>query len=168
MSDEFPGSLVLDPVALSSLGLLVLNDHFLKEHFGGSVTGKLSDAAGIVLFPVLLLSSYEVARRVLRRRTWLVRSRGLVASVVATGAVFALAKLWAPATAFYRIGTGVTEWPAYLAKSLAGGTGVPGIPSAHLVRDPTDLAVLPLLALPLWIGLRRINRITFRDSATDH
>ncbi len=168
VSDEFPGSLIIHPVALLSLALLLLNDHYLKEHFGGPVTGKLSDAAGIVFFPVLLVSLCEVVRRIVSRRNWVVWSLGLVICVVATGLMFALAKLWAPATAFYRAGTGVAEWPAYVVTSLFRGSGFPGLPSAHLVRDPTDLAVLPLLVLPLWIGLRRIDRISSRDSATHH
>lgn len=166
VSDEFPGSLALHPVALTSLVLLVINDHFLKEHFGGAVTGKLSDAAGIVFFPILLVSLAELGQRLTFCRAWLVQEKGLAVCVVATGTVFALAKVWAPATGFYRVGTGVAEWPFYAVKSLIHGGGLPGLPAAHLVRDWTDLLVLPLLLVPLWIGLRRIRRVRATDSAT--
>ena len=51
----------MDPVVLVALGVLLLNDHMLKEQHGNWWTGKLSDVAGMVLFPVLLVAVFETA-----------------------------------------------------------------------------------------------------------
>jgi hypothetical protein len=41
------------PLWWGALGLLVVNDHVLKDAVGGWVTGKLSDLAGLIVAPVL-------------------------------------------------------------------------------------------------------------------
>jgi hypothetical protein len=166
VSDEFPGSLVLHPVALSSIALLVLNDHYVKEHYRGLVPGKLSDAAGIVLFPLLIVAICEVSRRLLRLTPWYVGKFGCAASVVATGVVFALVKTWPPASDFYRWGTGVAEWPVYEFRGAVNGHALVGLPSAHLIRDHSDLLVLPLLLLPLWVCSRRLQKLGATAPAT--
>jgi len=61
------GDLVVHPVAITSLALLVLNDRVLKERYGNAITGKLSDVAGIIFFPLLLISLAEVVRKVIRK-----------------------------------------------------------------------------------------------------
>ncbi len=50
---------LLHPVSLASMALLGLNDHVLKGLFPGLITGKLSDFAGLVFFPLVL----EIALR---------------------------------------------------------------------------------------------------------
>jgi hypothetical protein len=165
MPDSFPGDLVLHPLSLASLVLLIVNDHFLKEHYGGPLTGKLSDIGGLVFFPVLLVSAIEVVRFAVGRRPWRLLIRGLTACVIATGSVFTLAKTWPPATTFYRLGTGVAEWPVV---ALLHGGGMPRLPTAHLVRDHTDLLLLPLLVIPWWLGKRRIEQIASREPTTLH
>jgi len=40
-----------NPVFLLSIGLLLLNDFYLKQAFGNVITGKLSDFAGLLAFP---------------------------------------------------------------------------------------------------------------------
>ncbi|GAB1819998.1 hypothetical protein [Herbidospora sp. RD11066] len=42
------------PLTVLALVVLVVNDHVLKAAFPGFVTGKLSDMAGLILFPPLL------------------------------------------------------------------------------------------------------------------
>ncbi|WP_198169090.1 hypothetical protein [Herbidospora daliensis] len=42
------------PLTVLALVVLVVNDHVLKHAWPGFVTGKLSDVAGLVLFPALL------------------------------------------------------------------------------------------------------------------
>jgi len=44
---------------LLGLIILVLNDHFLKEYFHNNITGKLSDFAGLYIFPVFLYSIFK-------------------------------------------------------------------------------------------------------------
>ncbi|WP_312824495.1 hypothetical protein [Epilithonimonas sp.] len=46
--------LLCNVIFILSLIILFLNDHFLKLHFHNWFTGKLSDVAGIILFPFLL------------------------------------------------------------------------------------------------------------------
>ena len=50
-----PEAALLHPLWLLSLGVLVLNDHFLKGSglLPGWITGKLSDLAGLIVAPVL-------------------------------------------------------------------------------------------------------------------
>ena len=58
-----PGDLLLNPWALVSVAVILINDHVLKGAFGNTMTGKLSDVAGVFLLPLLLLSVLEVLRR---------------------------------------------------------------------------------------------------------
>ena len=45
---------ILNLVFLVGLLALFLNDHYLKFKFSNGLTGKLSDVAGIIIFPLLL------------------------------------------------------------------------------------------------------------------
>ena len=63
-----PGDLIIHPIAPFSLFVLTLNDRFRKEHYGNVITGTLSDIAGLVFFPLLLISLIEMARKALRRK----------------------------------------------------------------------------------------------------
>ncbi|MEO7094830.1 MAG: hypothetical protein ABI175_16345 [Polyangiales bacterium] len=76
---------LLHPVALAALAVLIVNDRFLKAAWPSWWTGKLSDVAGMMFFPLLLAA--VVGRR--HRR----------ACIVVTMIAFALVKLWPPATA---------------------------------------------------------------------
>lgn len=55
-------SLLLSPGFLVALALLILNDHILKNAFGNTLTGKLSDVAGVVAL-ALFLTSFWPKRR---------------------------------------------------------------------------------------------------------
>ena len=83
-----PTRALLHPAWLAALGVLVLNDHVLKEIAAlAPLAGKLSDFAGLVVAPVLLAALLGVRRR-----------RGLIASAGLVGAVFAAINL-SPAAA---------------------------------------------------------------------
>src|SRR5438045_2459919 len=74
---------LLEPTPLAAIALLLLNDHALKARWPGVVTGKLSDAAGLVFFPLLLrVVVVAVAPRV-------APARALLGCAVATAVVFA-------------------------------------------------------------------------------
>jgi len=95
--------LLLHPVPLGAIVLLVVNDHVLKARGPGFVTGKLSDVAGLVFFPLFLdalpgLRDADPTRRL----------RGCVAVTVV---VFTAVKTWAPATTLYEVGLGLLQWP---------------------------------------------------------
>ncbi|WP_367390060.1 hypothetical protein [Lewinella sp. LCG006] len=54
---------LLNTVFISGLILLLLNDHFLKAQFGNWFTGKLSDFAGLLIFPLFLRFVFPVSAR---------------------------------------------------------------------------------------------------------
>jgi len=47
-------NLIINRIFLPAILLLVLNDHFLKYHYSSWLTGKLSDFAGLLIFPLFL------------------------------------------------------------------------------------------------------------------
>jgi hypothetical protein len=53
--DEAPSNRFLivltRPSVLLAIGLLLLNDHFLKAHYPGVLTGRISDLAGPFFCP---------------------------------------------------------------------------------------------------------------------
>ena len=117
------------PATLSSIAILLLNDHVLKRAMPSLLTGKLSDLAGVFFFPFLLAALLSHAlERWARPRPATV---GLVAMGV-TGAWFALLKVSPVANA----------WTCSLLSALWGGQVV-------LLLDPTDLVALVML-WPAW------------------
>ncbi|MBO9563898.1 MAG: hypothetical protein J7621_14040 [Niastella sp.] len=54
--------LLLNYIVLACLALLLLNDHLFKWEFSNWLTGKLSDAAGIILLPLLLAYLFPAIR----------------------------------------------------------------------------------------------------------
>lgn len=133
--------LLVAPVSLAAIAVLVINDHVLKAAVPGVVTGKLSDVAGMIFFPLLVAAALEQVG---------VRhgARTIVAAAVATGAVFAAVKLWAPAGDAYRVGLAALQWPL---RALVAplGEALPALGRVHLTADPTDLVALPALLVPL-------------------
>ena len=75
LSDEVarhrvPGDLLLHPVALLATALVILNDRVLKPEMPGVVSGKLSDFAGLVYFPLFVVAVLEGLRWLVRRSDW--------------------------------------------------------------------------------------------------
>ncbi|XVV16646.1 hypothetical protein ACQP2X_20425 [Actinoplanes sp. CA-131856] len=115
-------SWLIHPVTVLGLGLLLLNDHYLKAAHPGWLTGKLSDAAGLIMAPALLavlLTPLVKDRRV-----------GLIATVT-VGVGFALVKAWPYATT-----TASDTWSLLLATEFR--------------TDLTDLITLPFLGVAYW------------------
>lgn len=129
-----PGALLLRPAALLALLALALNDHLLKgaaagwdatypaaAALGRWLTGKVSDVAGMYLFPLVLAALGEAAARVSgwapRRRTLAWMASG------STAAIFAAVKVWPGANA-----------------ALARMVG-------PMALDATDLLALPMTLL---------------------
>lgn len=132
-----PGDIVLHPGVLTSIGLFVLNDHVLKESWAGPVTGVLSDVAGLLFFPLLLVAALELLRgRVATTHT-------VAVCVVLTGVLFVSMELVPFAEHALEIGW---DWSRRRV----------GLTSIDLTADPTDLLALPSLAVALWIGRRRL------------
>jgi len=139
-------------VPILAIGVLVVNDQFLKALWPGFVTGKLSDAAGLVFFPFLLTGAWELSRRAIGRPGPATLVVPIVA-IAATGVVFTLVKVAPAAGDVYRIGLAVMQWPFAALGAVVSGASIPAITPVTLAADPTDLAMLPALALPLGIAL---------------
>lgn len=138
------------PVMVLAIALLIVNDHVLKAAMPGLVTGKLSDVAGMMFFPVLLAAAAEQVG--IRRGTVAV----LVAAI-ATGTVFAAIKLSPTAADLYRIGVAAMQWPYHALVAALAGDALPALGRARLVVDPTDLVAL--LALPVPVVLARAHAV---------
>jgi hypothetical protein len=110
---------------------MIVNDHYLKQHYGSWLTGKLSDAAGMVFFPALLA---VLVALLVPRLQW--RSV-VVAATTTTAAGF----VWVKATSM----------GADAASGLLTRVSGPSL----MREDATDLLALPLLALAVWIAMRK-------------
>src|SRR5262245_26623350 len=98
--------------------VLALNDHLLKARFPGFVTGKLSDVAGLVCFPVLLAAAIEKLRP---------GARTMLACALVTGVVFAAVKMWRPANEAYSLALAALQWPVRALASLVRGGAMPAV-----------------------------------------
>jgi hypothetical protein len=146
-----PGDGLLDPVVVAALVVLIVNDHVLKRAAAGTpwavVTGKLSDVAGLLFLPVLVVGVVEFALALRRRyRGPPVRTAVVVAAVVVVA--FGLMKTWAPAADAYRFALGALQWPYFAAVAAARGAPTPPVVPVRHVVDATDLVALPAA---LWV-----------------
>jgi hypothetical protein len=125
------------PICLFAIGLLILNDHFLKNAIPSVITGKLSDFAGLFFFPFLLM--------VFVSRLPFLENFPFVEWISKFSFVFTAAFFTA-------------------VKTTSQVNGVSTIILSHLLRypisivlDPTDLIALTAL-IPAWFLWRRIER----------
>ncbi len=148
---------LLRPTALLAIALLVINDHVLKAQVPGLVTGKLSDVAGLIFFPLLLAALAEQ-----------VGLRGgraaVIAAAIATGLAFAAIKLWAPAADLYRLGLAALQWPFRAIAAAVTDTALPSLGRVQLVQDPTDLLALPALLVSVALAGGARSEQTSRGS----
>ena len=140
-----PGDGILHPVAVAAIALLILNDHVLKQAYPGLITGKLSDFAGLVFFPIFLAGTLEVVASAVRRHPVISRPSLALAASFATAVVFAAIKLWPAANG--------------AASSLLGDLqGLTSLTPGHatpLSLDPTDLIALPCAFVGVFLAARR-------------
>lgn len=146
------GEALLHPIAVLSVAVLLLNDHWLKARFPGFVTGKLSDLAGMVFFPLLLLTLFDAVSRMIRNRSGL-HHRALLLCVAMTGLVFVAVKTTDVGAESFRHLWAIMQWPA---RAIAAHRIVP-IGRVRLVQDTTDLIALPLLVVAYGVGRRAIS-----------
>jgi hypothetical protein len=143
---------LVHPVPVAAIGLLVFNDHVLKAAWPGVLSGKLSDLAGMVFFPLMLQAMAELTDR----REPFRPSRGLlVRCAVLTAGVFAATKLWSPAAEAYRVGLGWLQWPFRQAAALMMGGGWIDPARVQLTQDPTDVIAVPCVLIAVAVGWRR-------------
>ncbi|MFA6032867.1 MAG: hypothetical protein WC889_08220 [Myxococcota bacterium] len=125
------------------MAVLAVNDHYLKIHHPSWITGKLSDFAGMVFFPILLTATASLFLSATRRRA---TPAILAVACAMSGAALTAIKL----SPFFR-GTYLTV--------ISGLHFTGGAHRLQVVADPTDC--LALLVLPLvWLwGARRLSTV---------
>ncbi|NMO18897.1 hypothetical protein HPC49_16590 [Pyxidicoccus fallax] len=145
---------MLHPVVLGAVVLLLLNDHVFKARWPSWWTGKLSDVAGLAMFPVLLQALWEKARARTGREFHPSRAV-LVACVVLTGLCFSAIKVSADAGRAWQWALGTLQWPARAVWALLTGHPTPRVALVAHTVDATDLFTLPALLVALAVGWRR-------------
>ena len=146
------------PLTVFAVLTLFANDHLFKHLWPGFVTGKLSDVAGMIFFPLLAqgLVWMFVPRSQRADRN---HDRLLLALCVATAIVFTLTKTSVLANDAYRITWGVMQWPWRAVRALVHGTALPHVARVVLVRDPSDVLAVPFV-LVAWLYGRRAHAAT--------
>ncbi|WP_244224391.1 hypothetical protein [Corallococcus sicarius] len=160
----FPGSGLLHPVVLGAVALLILNDHVFKARWPSWWTGKLSDVAGLTMFPVLLQALWEQAAS-LRARAFRPSRAVIVVAVLLTGLCFGATKVSVEAGNMWRWALGGVQWPFRVLGAWVAGGRLPSVaPTQHTV-DVTDLFTLPALLIALWLGWRRASVMPPEDAS---
>jgi hypothetical protein len=144
---RLPGSLLLHPVAVAAVALMAFNDHWLKAHHPGWVSGKLSDVAGLVVLPLTMCALAEIAAG----RPLGARWRAGCIAVSALG--YSLVEVWPLAEAAWCWTWGALQWPFRAAWAWAAGQGIPAVARVVATSDWTDLLVLPASAFA-WLPPR--------------
>jgi hypothetical protein len=168
-----PGQLLLHPGALVAIGVIAVNDHVLKPWLGNTVTGKLSDVAGLFVFPLVVLATLEWVRWAIRRVPVATRRQEVgearrhdrrassnqeaVVAVGVTAGGFAAVKLLPVVGTAYVTAIGGVRWVGESAVSLMAGEGVASLASIHLTRDPSDLVALPVLLVSYLVARQSVE-----------
>ncbi len=157
-----PGDLLLHPAAVLSVGVLVVNDRWLKPHLGpelglGVVTGKLSDAAGLAFFPLLMASLLELVRWAARGMgavAWTVTRQELTGVVALTGVGFVAVQVLPAAGDAYAWGLGALRWLPVATAAVLTAAPLPPMPEINHVMDASDTLCVPALWLSYDLGRR--------------
>ena len=145
--DRVPGDVLLHPLALGAIAVLLVNDHVLKQRVPGLITGKASDVAGLLFFPLLALAIVEGARKVARASAWQLSTNALAVLVVVTAVVFTAVKVSPGVADVYSNALGLFAWPV---RALVFGASSPQ--PVRVRADVTDLVALPVLFAAWFIG----------------
>jgi hypothetical protein len=143
---------LLAPLPLCALALLAANDWWLKGSRAPVwLTGKLSDFAGIFVFPLVATAAFDVllwiAWRLGARVDFTLRRWKLATAMALTVAGFTVLKLW-PAG---------SEALVRLMRVM--------VPRAHVHQDATDLLAFAMLPLTWWYGRRVLARGAYGRAA---
>ena len=142
-----PGDRLLHPIALAALALMAFNDHWMKVHQPGVLSGKLSDVAGLPVLALTLFALAEVASRRLLGR------RALLACMAVSAVGYTLVEVWAPAELAWCWTWGALQWPVRAAFAAFRGDGMPTVAPVRAWSDWTDLLVLPAVG-GAWLARR--------------
>jgi hypothetical protein len=134
--------------------VLVLNDHWAKPMWSNWWTGKISDVAGLIFFPLFLQGLWETSQAAVGR-TWHAQRHVLVAAALATLTVFTAIQLSETFMDVYRYGLGALQWPFQVAAAWLSGLPMPSVVPVRAMADPTDLIALPGVLIGVAAGWRR-------------
>ena len=144
-----PGLLLLHPVVLAAVVILAVNDHLLKSAYPGWLTGKVSDIAGLIFFPLLLQALWQLATREPRPSEM---RPTLIICVAVTAVGFTATKLVPAVTDTVAHTMGIAQWLLAVPISAVLAADMPALRPVLITRDATDLIALPALLLPLGIA----------------
>jgi len=146
---------LLHPVPLAALALLLVNDHVLKASHPGWLSGKLSDVAGLVLLPFVLLAAWDLLR-LARPQLPAAGPRAALLCVICVMVAFTAIKVVPLGSELYQVGLGGVQWPFRAVAALGAAEPLPGLAPVQLTRDLSDLLVLPaalvVLVVRPWRG----------------
>jgi hypothetical protein len=134
---------LVHPVPLAALTLMLLNDHVLKASDPGWLTGKLSDVAGLMLLPFVLLAGWDLVR-LIRPSLPASGPRLAVASATLAVILFTAMKVVPLGSDLYRLGLGGVQWPFRALVAWVASEPSPSYAQVHLTSDPSDLLTLPV------------------------
>lgn len=149
--ETWPGDFLLHPISLGAITVLIVNDWYIKRYWPGFVAGKLSDLAGLIFFPLLLVALAEFAA-LLFHRPWRASRSTFIFVAVVVAVVFASTKAIEPVRNADEVALGWLWWLPDAAYRLATGEDA-GSPGRHQVlADLSDLMALPCVLVAIWIG----------------
>lgn len=142
----------IHPLPLIAVALVALNDHVLKKQIPSALTGKLSDFAGLLFFPVFLCALWVLLKPArwfgLRAYEWVTRTQTIVAIAI---------------TDFIFVSIKVSPWATDIYVRAMGAIGYP----SRVTPDLTDLWALSMNALTYWYLVQQVRRGP-PDEAPDH
>lgn len=162
------GEPLLHPVCLLSMAVWWLNDHVGKVYVPSALTGKASDVACLVVFPLwtwcLLdgVASWALPRVYRTKRK--LRVGSLYGVTGAIGLWFALINVSESVGAIHR-----DLWSAVYSVMHRGLAQVGGYwhPNAHHTVDAADLFTLPAALFGIWIGRAWLDGPGHQESFED-
>ena len=135
---------LVQPWPIAAMALLAVNDHFFKgaDVLPAWLTGKLSDFAGLLFFPLLCTALVDTVLAFVRAPIdpTLRVGKALVACLL-TGLGFAAIELWPAA-----------------ARGYARAVSAIGVPSTS-TPDPSDLLALVMLPIAFAIARAHVRRV---------
>ena len=150
MNPQPAGQHLRHPLVLIMMVTWALNDHVLKDAYGQWWTGKLSDVSGLVVFPIMLYSLYEVYYALQKRHPQSVQG-AIYLSLLATGGILICINLFVSMEVLCGQIIAHLQWPFRAVWSLINKETLPPLNQLKTTMDPTDLWTLPTLLIPYWI-----------------
>ncbi len=137
---HLPGDVLVHPAIIVSLGLLLLNDLYLKAAQPGPISWELSDLAGLAFFPALAFAMTEIVVSGVRRRPVLLSPGWSWFYASLTAVAFSLLKL-SPA-----IGEVAERANDALLDAVSSSRG-----PTVFTPDTSDLLAIPAVLVTVWV-----------------